>query len=286
VDRTWEPWDVQELLDMPTPDYDWLVPDLLERQDRIIIVGREGKGKSTLLRQFGYQLACGIHPFTLEPVTPVRVLYVDLENPVPATRRALSKLYDKAKPAPGLFSGICLPAGVDLTRQADRLGMQTLMAMARPELLVLGPMYKLGCDLNTEESSMTLIRQLDGWREQFNCALLMEAHQPQESLDPGGAGRYRRMSPIGSSAWLRWPEFGFCLTDNGTLFRFRGNRDADRPWPETLHWGKTWPWESQAQLCLYGTCTNLAKEHGKYCCDAHSNAARQSRSRMKVVSNV
>jgi ATPase subunit of ABC transporter with duplicated ATPase domains len=62
--------DLDAFLAEPDPEYDWLIPGLLERGDRVIVTGQEGKGKSTLLRQIGVQVAAGIHPFTLDDIVP------------------------------------------------------------------------------------------------------------------------------------------------------------------------------------------------------------------------
>jgi hypothetical protein len=42
---------------------DWLIPDLLERRDRLILTGEEGLGKSYLLRQIAIMAAAGLDPF-------------------------------------------------------------------------------------------------------------------------------------------------------------------------------------------------------------------------------
>jgi hypothetical protein len=59
--------DLDGFLTSTLPTYDWLIPRIIERQDRVLIVGGEGMGKTTLLRQIAVQAAAGIHPFTLQP---------------------------------------------------------------------------------------------------------------------------------------------------------------------------------------------------------------------------
>jgi hypothetical protein len=44
--------------------YNWLVPGLLERGERIVLTGAEGSGKSVLVSQFAAALCGGLHPFT------------------------------------------------------------------------------------------------------------------------------------------------------------------------------------------------------------------------------
>src|SRR5438132_11941606 len=72
--------DVDEFLNEDEPEYDWVIPEVVERGDRVVLTGGEGMGKSTLLRQIAIQAAAGVHPFTLEAMTPVRVMLLDLEN--------------------------------------------------------------------------------------------------------------------------------------------------------------------------------------------------------------
>src|SRR5690606_37855044 len=76
-----------ELLD-GEDTYDWLVPDLLERGDRVVIVAAEGAGKTTMLRQMTVCLAAGIHPLDLTVMpTSFRVLAIDAENTPASWRR-------------------------------------------------------------------------------------------------------------------------------------------------------------------------------------------------------
>ena len=55
--------ELDAFLDTDLPTHDWVIPGLLERQDRVILTGPEGKGKSTLLRQVAVMCAAGRHPF-------------------------------------------------------------------------------------------------------------------------------------------------------------------------------------------------------------------------------
>ena len=61
--------------------YDWVIPNVLERQERVIVVAAEGAGKTTLARQVALMSASGIHPFRRDAMKPARTLMIDLENP-------------------------------------------------------------------------------------------------------------------------------------------------------------------------------------------------------------
>jgi hypothetical protein len=77
-----------ELLAQKDDEPDWLIPDLLERRDRLILTGEEGLGKSYLLRQFAIMAAAGLHPFNdLIHMKPVKVMVIDCENSEAQVRR-------------------------------------------------------------------------------------------------------------------------------------------------------------------------------------------------------
>jgi hypothetical protein len=83
-------------LERVNTDYHWLVPGILERRDRLMVVAGEGSGKSVLLRQWAMQLACGAHWATGEYSTHGKVLVVDCENSEPQIARELRRLVNVA----------------------------------------------------------------------------------------------------------------------------------------------------------------------------------------------
>lgn len=209
------------------PEHDWIVYGLVERGDRIILTGPEGGGKSTLLRQIAVQTAAGIHPFDpTADVDPIRVSYVDLENSARHVRRQLRPLVIQASDRLDL----------DLLDDTDAAWLTRQITANEPDLLVVGPLYKLATgDPTSEETARHVALQLDRLRTDVGCALLIEAHSPY-----GGSGR-RPERPYGASLWSRWPEFGLHLTDTGALHHWRGARD-ERNWPAFLTRGGRWPW--------------------------------------------
>lgn len=236
--------DLDDLLNEPDPDYDWLIPGLLERHDRVVLTGQEGKGKSTLLRQIAVQVAAGIHPFTLEPITPVRVAIVDLENSRDHDRRQFRILRLSAGTSllRGFLAPIIWPAGIDLLQATDRKLLNDLLTAAGVDLLIIGPSYKMAAgDPTSEETARAVTRTLDELRDRYGFALILEAHQPYAT-----PGTRRVERPYGASLWSRWPEFGLHLGDSGpgmpaALRHWRGARD-ERDWPAALQRGGTWPW--------------------------------------------
>lgn len=231
--------------------FDWLVPGLIERMDRLILTGPEGGGKSTLLRQIAMCLAAGIHPFTFAPVDPVRVLIVDVENSALQVQRKSTPLYEivKNRINPDNLRIENHPQGLDLLQRHDHRWLLERIAANRPDVLITGPIYKMHADdPNAELPARRVAAAFDGIRARFKCALILEAH----SGHGNGDGR-RPVRPIGASLWMRWPEFGYGLSpiraadaeERGTVsfVPWRGPRDT-RDWPDRLERGNpgNWPW--------------------------------------------
>jgi hypothetical protein len=220
--------------------YDWVIPGLIEHQERVILTAEEGAGKSTLLRQIGITAASGIHPFTGEQIPPVRVLHIDVENTLRQSRRRYRPLRIQAGDLldPDNLRVQLKVSGLDLTGQEDRDWLIKVTQQVQPDLLLIGPIYKLANGDPTEEKSAKPVAMiLDHVREHTDCALILEAHVAKA---PSGQ-RKRPHEPYGWSGWLRWPELGIFMDKDGSLTHWRGARE-ERDWPEKLERGGHWPW--------------------------------------------
>lgn len=242
-----------EFLDRDDPPYDWVIPGLLERGDRLVLTGSEGLGKSVLVRQLAVAAAAGVHPFTHQRIKPQRVLVVDCENGPVKLRRALRGLVHVAKrlgddPSDRMFLE-AIPNGLDLTKPEDEQWLVRTVGAVQPDLFLTGPIYRLHAgNPNDEEHARHVARVLDRCRSVANCALVTEAHAGHGY----GQQTERPVRPVGSSLWLRWPEFGYGLRASGTFdpairnvdfVPWRGDRE-ERDWPKKLAAGGHWPWRA------------------------------------------
>lgn len=238
--------DVHDFVKGPM-EYDWLVPGLLERGDRLLLTGVEGGGKSVLVRQIAVCVAAGVHPFTGERFDPHRVLFIDLENGERTLRRhmiALRKHCDSiGRPIPLRSLMVeAIPSGVDLTRPDGEVWLSRLCEDNQPEMLIIGPLYRMhATDMAKEEPARHLTRVVDTMRARYSCCVVMESHAPHAGING------RSLRPVGSSLFMRWPEFGYGIRkekEGGYSFvTWRGPRD-ERSWPTKLRRGGEgeWPW--------------------------------------------
>lgn len=231
--------------------YDWVIPGVLEKQERVIVVAAEGVGKTMLARQVAICCAAGIHPFTYQRMPRVRTLTVDLENPERIIKRTSSKIMSAAI-SRGFTDDVdahlfIKPDGLDLCSAKDRALLESYIDRIRPELICLGPLYKSFIDSGTRTSEALAIevaRYLDQIRDVYGCALWLEHHAPLGSVGS------RDLRPFGSSVWSRWPEFGIALQPDPTALEgfvyevrhFRGARDI-REWPTKMKRGTLFPFE-------------------------------------------
>ena len=215
----------------------WVIPDMMRSDWRAIIVAGEGAGKSTLLRQIAICSSQGIDPLRFHVIMPIRVLMVDLENPVEAIKETGARIVRAVVNKNGGYDDEALrvwmrPGGIDVRTRRDRLALEREVAAHRPDLVIMGPVYKLSQRQpreSYEEATDPVLHILDDLRTRYGFALILEHHAPQANQ---GA---REMRPFGSQRWMAWPELGLGLK------KFRGDRLLNK-WPNQLHRGQVWPW--------------------------------------------
>lgn len=232
--------DVFHFINDPSADPDdWLVDELLEALGRLLVVGGEGCGKSTLLRMLAVLVAAGIHPFTLDAIEPRRVLLVDLENPTSLLRPWVRALTIQAGDAlqPDQLFVVSQPSGINVLDEEDRHWFDAHAAATDPDLIVVGPLYKLmDGDPSEEKVAKPVAAYLDRLRTRHHAGIILEHHIGNEAS--GSTRRPER--PIGSSVWRRWPEYGLFLSEQGQLRAWRPQRGYGT-WPTQLRRGGEWP---------------------------------------------
>jgi len=243
----------QEFVNEDVDDsYDWVIPGLIERQERVIVVASEGVGKTMLARQVAICAAAGLHPFKFERMKPITTLTIDLENPERIIRRTSRSIMMNAQKY-GFMQNIkahlvIQPAGLDLLKPSDRTYIEQQIEAVRPDLICMGPLYKSFIDpggRTSEAIAVEIAKYLDMIRDVYGCALWLEHHAPL-----GTSMASRDLRPFGSAVWSRWPEFGLSLQPDPTstdgfvyeVKHFRGERDL-REFPTKMKRGTTFPFE-------------------------------------------
>lgn len=233
----------------PEP-YDWIVPFILERDDRMLLTGGEGSGKSMLLLQWAVMTAAGVHWWIPEArVRPRSVLFIDGEVGAKRTRRRIQVFKTLAdKVCPGWEENLHVysrPEDIDISTRAGATWLASLVDSVRPDVVFLGPIYRFTTDearpgdMGGANAAKRSAFAFDKIRERFQCAFVGETHAPK-----GDAIGKRDLRPFGSAVWLRWPEFGYGLAkqnladagnsvDNRDWVPWRGDRDP-REWPACL----------------------------------------------------
>lgn len=236
--------ELDAFLDIDEPDHDWVIPGLLETADRCIITATPGTGKSTLLRQIGVMGASGLHPFTAEPIDPVRVLMLDVENSERQIRREIRPLRHAAgeRYDPGMLELRVYGEAINLADPATLSDIQRHVDTFQPGIICTGPLYKLiGGDPVTEKDARPVADAFDRIRHVCGSAVIIEAHSPYP------VGKTRVIRPYGASLWERWPEFGWYFSKAGDIEHWRGQRE-EREWPAAIERSKPWPWVARAPV--------------------------------------
>lgn len=239
-----------DIQDAEQQERDWIIPDLLERQERFMLTGEEGGGKSHWMRQVMITAAAGLNPFySYIQIPPVKVLAIDAENTETQWQRAtryitrLAEVHGQRSPR----ENVIVQAGyrLDFTQKAHLDVVHRWIDEYQPDLLFLGPLYKMmPKEVTNDDDAAPLLAALDGFRER-GLSLLMEAHAGKSK----GTGGERDLAPRGSSALLGWPEFGYGLRrmqndpDLAILVPWRGDREQ-RAWPRIIRRGVEgeYPW--------------------------------------------
>jgi len=226
----------------------WIMPNMLRTNERMIITGPEGGGKSVLVAQMCLGASMGINTMSanLDKHEPLRVLMLDVENDRLQVRNNMRKIYSTLREMNDVQPNIewVDSQHIDLSDPVEQQKVVRIAKEKRPQLMYMGSLYRLAPEGDKVDAAFTHVsRTVDRIRAETGASVLLEAHAGHGlSNDRNG------MRPYGSSMWLRWPEFGFGMvrhnqSGNIQLKNWRGNRSDDRQWPAALRRGSVLPWQ-------------------------------------------
>lgn len=240
-----EEMDVHDLIRLVDEPEQFVIDGLMARDERLLLTGFEGHGKSELLRQIAVTVAGGMHPFTLESQPRRRVVYVDAENPARQSRWSFASQLRLANRHGHPVEREWLIVVEAYRQEPDLLTpfwgewLMSLVYKYRPDLLCLGPIQNLsGRDVKDDEVVRKIKRVVNEARYVCGSAVIMEHHCPLRHP----TDKVRNTRPYGSSLFLKWPDYGYGLapTDDPDLYEFAANRKPrvrSRSWPTHLRKG-------------------------------------------------
>lgn len=239
-----------EMYATPDESRPWVMPGMLRTNERLMITGPEGGGKSVLIAQMCLGASMGLNTLSLgiDKHDPLRVLMLDVENDrlqIKSNMRKVFRYLDE------LSGGGIKPQiewinvrDIDLSDPVERQKVIRLAKERMPQLMYMGSLYKLAPEGEKSDAQFTYVsRTVDRIRAETGTSVLIEAHTGHGMQND----RNGTMRPYGSSMWLRWPEFGVAmLPQKGKpvkIGHWRGARSDDREWPGGLRRGTLLPWE-------------------------------------------
>ena len=247
---------ITEFLDVSAEDdsYDWVIPGLLERGDRLVLTGRKAQAKAPCSANWPCTMAAGIHPFTGDAIPPMRVLLVDCENGAAHTRRKIRPLVIQAASEGSEVREANLwievrPEGLDLAADKDVSWLLRRVAALMPDAVMIGPLYRLAPRaLNDDSDAAPVIATLNLIRAR-GPASCSRPTPGTPSATAGGETCAPAVAPRSSAgpSSATASAHPTCLNAKKKrlvdLVPWRGDRD-ERQWPEHLVAGGTWPWST------------------------------------------
>lgn len=242
-------WTLDQIMGLEVIEDAFTLPGLLRRNERLVLTGSEGGGKSVFVYQMLTGAAFGVDTFALEKTEPQRVLFLDVENNEFQARANL----DKIVPSLREIAPDAIPDWrslkrrvVDLLASKDRADVIRRVVHYAPDILYMGTAYKLTDVSDETHRSVRAIQSVvDRIRQEIDCTVIVEHHAGH-----GLNNDRNNMRPEGSSYWLRWPDFGYGMqplpTTNGRrlmrLGAWRGDRATDRQFPVAVRQSDVMPW--------------------------------------------
>lgn len=242
-------WTLDDLMSLKVESTQFTLPNMLKENERLVLTGNEGGGKSVFVYQMLTGAAFGVDTFAMERTEPKRVLFLDVENNEFQARANLDKIVPTLREiAPDVVPEwrSLKRRVVDLLATKDRADVIRRVVHYAPDILYMGTAYKLtDVSDDTHRSVRAIQSVVDRIRQEVGCSVLVEHHAGHGTMNDRN-----NMRPEGSSYWLRWPDFGYGLSslpthDGSRLLRvkaWRGDRATDRQFPVAMRQGDVFPW--------------------------------------------
>ena len=170
----WDDW-----LDLELGEPDWLVPGLLERGGAGIVHGSSRSFKSFFMLQLCLDLAAGYPALGVFPVVPPkRTLMFQAEGTKRAWRQRMWALRDVYPTGIHFWSRHTSVEKFD--SPAGDARMRAALALVKPDMVVLDPIAEFLSGIDTDAVSIQRwTAVMNGWREDFGCAVLLVHHDRQ-----------------------------------------------------------------------------------------------------------
>lgn len=249
ADSNEDTWTLGDLMSLEIEQEPFTLPKMVKRNERLVLTGSEGGGKSVFVYQMLTGAAFGVDTFTLERTEPKRVLFLDVENNEFQARSNLDKivptLREIAPDAQPEWRSMKRRV-VDLMASKDRTEVIRRVIHYSPDILYMGTAYKLADVSDETHRSVRAIQSVvDRIRQELSCTVIVEHHAGH-----GHMNDRNNMRPEGSSYWLRWPDFGYGMQPLPThagqrlmrLGAWRGDRATDRQFPVAVKQSNVMPW--------------------------------------------
>ena len=242
-------WTLDDLMAINLSEQPFTIPRMLRRNERLVLTGSEGGGKSVFVYQMLTGAAFGVDTFNLERHEPKRVLFLDVENNEIQARQNLDKivptLIEMAPDVKPEWRSMKRRV-VNLIDTRDKADVLRRVVHYNPDILYMGTAYKLTDVTDETHRAVRAIQStVDRIRQEIGCTVIVEHHAGH-----GFQNDRNQMRPEGSSYWLRWPDFGYGMvplqSESGRLMRlraWRGDRVTGRDFPAAVRQGSVFPWQ-------------------------------------------
>lgn len=272
-----------DILHLPCEPNDYLVENMLWRDDVALILAREKVGKTFWTQQMCYAMTCG-EPFMgqFDIVKPLKVLYIQAEGSMSGTKEriATSIKSEGINWNPKNWRHIFVPSIELDTEEGYEHIMERLESEPDfiPDVVVIDPVYQsMGGDLSDNKAARKYISYLRKIMGKLHCAILLVHHEHRGKKNQQGDDLEEGDNAImGSFAFKAFVSHVFRLTwnkKNGTLRKMACDTQRNGDVVEKLDMDLIKPdGVFRIPNCEVGTATERSvylniKHNGRACAD-------------------